>query len=99
MANYYLWFKAFHVIAVISWMAALLVMPRFFVYHTKTTPGSEMDKTLQIMEYRLLRIIMTPSMIISYVLGFINAHIYGFQALGIWFYIKITAVLGLTIFH
>jgi len=99
MAQYYLWFKAFHVAAVICWMAALFYLPRLYVYHTKANPGSELDKTLQVMEYRLLKIIMNPAMIASYVFGFINAYIYGFVALGVWFHIKFAAVLALTLLH
>lgn len=99
MANYYLWFKSLHLIAVISWMASIFYLPRLYVYHTKVPIGSEMDKTFQIMEYRLLKIIMTPSMIATYIFGFIVAQIYGFAALGTWFHIKILAVLGLTIVH
>lgn len=97
--NYYLWYKSIHVIAIISWMAALLYMPRLFVYHTRAEKGSEMDKTFQIMERKLLRIIMNPAMIISYIFGLLIAYIYGFQALGVWFHIKMTAVIGLTVAH
>ncbi len=94
-----MWYKAIHVICVISWMAAMFYMPRLFVYHTRAEVGSEMDKTFQQMEYKLLKIIMTPSMILTYFFGILIAYIYGFVALGIWFHIKMTAVLGLTIFH
>ncbi len=99
MADYFMWYKAIHVICVISWMAAMFYMPRLFVYHTRAEVGSEMDKTFQQMEYKLLKIIMTPSMILTYFFGILIAYIYGFVALGIWFHIKMTAVLGLTIFH
>lgn len=99
MDNYYEWFKAIHIIAVISWMAGLLYMPRLFVYHSKAEIGSEMDKTFQIMERKLLRFIMNPAMILAIIFGLINAKIYGFVALGIWFHIKMTAVLGLVLFH
>lgn len=99
MDNYYMWFKAVHVITVISWMAGLFYLPRLFAYHTRAAIGSEMDKTFQIMEGRLLRIIMNPAMILTYIFGLINAHIYGFIALGLWFHIKMTAVIGMTIFH
>ena len=94
-----MWYKAIHVISVISWMAAMFYMPRLFVYHTRAKIGSEMDKTFQQMEYKLLKIIMTPSMISTYFFGILIAYIYGFVALGVWFHIKMTAVLGLTIFH
>jgi putative membrane protein len=80
-------------------MAALFYMPRLFVYHTKAKIGSELDKTLQIMEYRLLRIIMNPAMIATYIFGLTNAYIYGLGALGIWFHIKMLAVIILTIIH
>lgn len=94
-----MWYKAIHVISVISWMAAMFYMPRLFVYHTRAKIGSEMDKTFQQMEHKLLKIIMTPSMILTYFFGILIAYIYGFVALGVWFHIKMTAVLGLTIFH
>ena len=99
MEDYFLWYKALHVISVISWMAAMLYMPRLFVYHTKAKIGSEMDMTFQIMEVKLLRYIMTPAMILTYIFGFLVAYIYGMSALGGWFHIKMLMVLGLTGFH
>lgn len=99
MSDYYAWFKALHLIAVISWMAGILYLPRLFIYHTRAQVGSEMDKTFQVMEYRLLKFIMNPAMITTYVLGLTLAYIYGFKALGIWFHIKICAVLVITIVH
>jgi putative membrane protein len=99
MENYFLWYKAIHVIAVISWMAAMFYMPRLFVYHSKPNITKEMDEIFKLMEKRLLRIIMTPSMIITYIFGLLVAYIYGFIALGTWFHIKMVAVLVLTILH
>ncbi|MFP3017593.1 MAG: protoporphyrinogen oxidase HemJ [Candidatus Tisiphia sp.] len=99
MASYYLWFKAFHLVSAISWMIGLLYLPRLYVYHTKVVVGSEIDKMFQLMESRLLKIIMNPAMISTYTLGIINSYIYGLVALGTWFYVKMTAVLGITIFH
>lgn len=99
MEDYYLWYKALHIIAVISWMAAMLYMPRLFAYHTKVTVGSESDLTFRIMERRLLKIIMNPAMIATYIFGLLTTYIYGLASMGIWFHIKMTAVLGLTIFH
>ncbi len=99
MASYYLWFKAFHLISAISWMVGLLYLPRLYVYHSRVAVGSESDKTFQLMESKLLRIIMNPAMISTYTLGIINSYIYGLVVLGTWFYIKMTAVLGITIFH
>lgn len=99
MADYYDWFKVLHIISVISWMAGLFYLPRLFVYHTKVEVGSEQDKMFQIMERKLLRIIMNPSMIGTYVFGLIVAYIYGFEALGTWFHIKMMAVIFLTMMH
>jgi protoporphyrinogen IX oxidase len=65
----YLWLKACHVIAVISWMAGMLYLPRLFVYHAAAKPGSELSETLKIMERRLLRIIINPAMIAAWAFG------------------------------
>lgn len=99
MASYYLWFKSIHLISVICWMAGLLYLPRIYVYHTKVAVGSETDKTFQVMEQKLLRFIMNPAMISTFIFGLINAYIYGFAALDTWFHIKMLAVLILVIFH
>lgn len=99
MASYYLWFKAIHLISVISWMAGLLYLPRLYSYHTRVIVGTEHDKMFQLMEYRLLKIIMNPAMISTFIFGLINSYIYGLVALGTWFHIKMAAVLGITIFH
>ena len=60
----YLWLKALHLIAVISWMAGMLYLPRLFVYHVNAVSGGELDKTLQVMEKKLLRYIVTPAAIV-----------------------------------
>lgn len=99
MEDYFIWYKTIHVISVISWMAAIFYLPRLFVYHSKVELGSEMDKTFQIMERRLLKIIMTPAMLLTYIFGLLTAYVYGVVALGVWFHIKMLAVLGLTIMH
>lgn len=99
MANYYLWFKSIHLISAICWMAGLLYLPRIYVYHTRVKVGSETDKTFQIMELKLLRFIMNPAMISTFIFGLINAYIYGFAALDAWFHVKMFAVLILVIFH
>ena len=67
----YLWLKAFHIIAVISWMAGLLYLPRLFVYHCEAEPGSKQSETFKVMERRLLSYIMLPAMIVSWVLGIV----------------------------
>lgn len=65
----YAWVKAVHIIAVISWMAGMLYLPRLFIYHCDAAPGSELSETFKLMEHRLLTIIINPAMIVSWVLG------------------------------
>ena len=65
----YLWLKAFHVIAVIAWMAGMLYLPRLFVYHCEAEAGSKQSETFKVMERRLLRAIINPAMIATWVLG------------------------------
>ena len=67
----YLWLKAFHVIAVIAWMAGMLYLPRLFVYHCDAPKGSIQSETFKIMERRLLKAIINPAMIITWVLGLV----------------------------
>ena len=93
-----LWLKAFHVMAVISWMAGLLYLPRLFVYHADAPAGSPQSETFKVMERRLYRAIMRPAMIVSWVLGLWLAwHVGWFQA-G-WFHAKLALVIGLTAAH
>jgi protoporphyrinogen IX oxidase len=94
----YLWIKSFHIIAVIAWMAGMLYLPRLFVYHAAAKPGSEQAETFKTMERRLLRFIMTPAMIATWLLGI--ALVLQGQFLGAtWFHIKIVLVLVMTITH
>ncbi|CAN7176160.1 protoporphyrinogen oxidase HemJ [Pararhizobium sp. LjRoot235] len=96
--NLYLWIKALHLIAVMSWMAALLYMPRLFIYHTDAAPGSEQSETFKVMEQRLLKVIMNPAMMITWVLGLYLAwRFYGFQ--GGWLHAKLLLVVILTGVH
>lgn len=90
--------KILHIIAVISWMAGLLYLPRIFVYHCRVKNNSETDKILQEMERKLLRYIMNPAMIATFLLGFYLAIQIGFEG-SIWLHIKITLVLILAGFH
>ena len=69
MAEYYLWFKALHMFAVIAWMAGIFYLPRLYVYHADAEPGSDKSETFKIMERRLLRAIVNPSMILTFVFG------------------------------
>ncbi|MFN4288313.1 MAG: protoporphyrinogen oxidase HemJ [Brevundimonas sp.] len=65
----YDWLRGLHILAVIAWMAGLLYLPRLYAYHTRAERGSQMDQTFQVMEARLLRIIMTPAMVASWAFG------------------------------
>lgn len=65
----YEWLKALHLIAVIAWMAGMLYLPRLFVYHAAAAHGSELSETFKVMEQRLLRLIMNPAMIATFILG------------------------------
>ncbi|MEX3010827.1 protoporphyrinogen oxidase HemJ [Hoeflea sp. TYP-13] len=94
----YLWIKAVHVVAIISWMAGMVYLPRLFVYHSDSDPGSQQSETFKVMEARLYRIIMTPAMVVAWVLGLWLAY-EGFGFSGIWLWLKIAAVLGLSAVH
>ena len=94
----YLWLKALHVIAVISWMAGLLYLPRLFVYHAVAPAGSEQSEIFKTMERRLLRFIMTPAMIATWIFGIVLVLQGGWLAAG-WFHAKIALVLVLTVMH
>lgn len=97
-ADAYLWIKALHIIAVISWMAGLFYLPRLFIYHTDAAPGSETSETFKIMEQRLLKVIMNPAMMICWVLGLYLAwSVYGFS--GGWLHAKIGLVIVMTLTH
>lgn len=94
----YNWIKAFHVIAVISWMAGMLYLPRLFVYHADTQKGSAQSETFKVMERRLLRAIINPAMIASWVFGLWLAWKgFGFQ--GGWLHGKIAAVVAMSGVH
>ncbi len=100
LSDYYLWIKALHVVALISWMAGLLYLPRLFVYHAQAEPGSELSETLKIMERKLLRLIMNPAMIVTFITGFvmIGSNTGLMQGAG-WLHAKITLVFLLAGFH
>ena len=99
MANYYEWIKAFHIIFMTAWMVGMFYLPRLFCYHANVKRGSEGDKIFKTMEYRLQKFIMLPSMILTLLFGLMLAHIYGFSALGAWFYLKMLLVLVLLGLH
>jgi putative membrane protein len=94
----YLWLKAFHVIAVIAWMAGMLYLPRLFVYHCEAEAGSRQSETFKVMERRLLHAIINPAMIATWVLGLWLAFDGGFLKAG-WLHGKLLLVLILSGIH
>jgi putative membrane protein len=94
----YEWLKAFHVIAVIAWMAGMLYLPRLFVYHCEADPGSRQSETFKVMERRLLKAIINPAMIATWVLGLWLAWSGGWLAAP-WFHVKLALVLAMTAMH
>jgi len=100
LLDYYLWIKSFHLIAVISWMAGLLYLPRLFVYHAGVAPHSEQSQLFKTMEYRLLKYIMNPAMIVTWVLGIVMLAVNGAAIMqGGWIHAKLLLVLILSIVH
>jgi len=99
----YDWIKAFHIIAVIAWMAGMLYLPRLFVYHCAAEKGSIQSETFKVMERRLLRAIINPAMIATWILGLWLAWLgpdsrYGWFASG-WLEAKLVLVLALSALH
>ncbi len=94
----YLWIKALHIIAVISWMAGMLYLPRLFVYHAGVEAGSAQAKTFEVMEYRLLHYIMTPAMAVTWIAG-IALMFEGHWLTAGWLHAKLTAVVALSAVH
>jgi protoporphyrinogen IX oxidase len=96
----YPWFKSIHVIAVISWMAGMLYLPRLFVYHADAEVGSDKSETFKIMERRLLRAIMNPAMIAAFVFGGLMLGAPGIVDWGAgWIWIKLAAVVAMAVAH
>ena len=101
MSEIYLWVKALHIMAVMSWMAGLFYLPRLFVYHVEQVEtGSPTDKMFQTMEYRLLKAIMNPAMIVTWILGLILVVTPGLVDWSdTWPWVKGFCVIAMTIFH
>ena len=97
--NFYLLYKSLHLIAVISWMAGLLYLPRIFVYHSEADHESQ-KKVFKIMERKLYNFIMMPAMLLSWLFGVLLLYSLGFSVFSeLWMQIKIVAVLLLTHYH
>ena len=101
--NMYLLFKSIHLIAVISWMAGLLYLPRIFVYHSEAVQNNKSEdlmETFKVMERRLLVYIMNPAMIVSWIFGVLLIHTIGMDNFGfLWLQLKSLFVVILTIYH
>jgi protoporphyrinogen IX oxidase len=94
----YQWVKAFHIMAVIAWMAGMLYLPRLFVYHCKAEAGSKQSETFKVMELRLLRAIINPAMIVTWLAGLYLVWAGHWYVAG-WFHVKFLLVLLLSGVH
>ncbi|MDE1174914.1 MAG: protoporphyrinogen oxidase HemJ [Parvibaculaceae bacterium] len=99
LADAYPWIKAFHVIAVIFWMAGMAYLPRLFVYHADAAVGSELSETFKIMERRLLRGIINPSMILALILGVLLIVANPALMTQGWLHAKLTLVVLMLALH
>jgi putative membrane protein len=98
--NSYLLFKSLHLIAVISWMAGLLYLPRIFIYHIENIDHKISSSIFKIMERKLFYFIMMPAMILSWIFGLILISIIGFDILStLWLKLKLILIILLTIYH
>ena len=98
LSGHILWIKALHIIAVIAWMAGMLYLPRLFVYHCDAPAGSPQSEMLKVMEGKLLRVIVNPSMIAVWVLGLTLAYVTGAYVES-WFQIKFVLVIAMSGLH
>ena len=94
----YLWLKVVHILAFVSWMAAILYLPRLFINHVDAVPGGELSEQLKGMERRLVKAIMTPAMLVTWALGLWLATEIGAWDQS-WFHVKLAAVVALTVMH
>ncbi len=98
MSDLYSWLLALHLIAVVAWMAGMLYLPRLYVYHARSQPGSELSETFKVMERRLLRAIINPSMIAAWIFGLLLAwrgHHWGEG----WFHAKLALLICMQLVH
>lgn len=100
LSENYLVIKSLHLIFVISWMAGLFYLPRLYVYHTRVAVGGEQDLLFQVMERKLLRVIMNPAMILSWLFGILLFSTPGVAPLGeAWVIVKFVGISAMTAFH
>jgi protoporphyrinogen IX oxidase len=98
MSNLYLWIKVLHILAIISWMAGMLYLPRLFVYHAEAPQGSLEASTFVVMERRLMRTIMLPALLVAWVTGLTLAVQAGVLHAG-WFHAKLSLAIVLSALH
>lgn len=99
LSNNILWIRAFHVISVIAWMSGMLYLPRLFVYHTETTPGSSDSERFKIMEKKLLRMIINPAMIATWFFGLLQIWLIPGILEEHWLHAKLALVLIMSGLH
>jgi putative membrane protein len=99
MAEWYLWFKAVHVVSIVAWMAGLFYLPRLFVYHCDVLPGGETSALFKTMERRLMGAIMRPALVMSLLSGVLLLIAGRFELSQNWVWGKLVAVLLLVLFH
>ncbi|MEJ0092344.1 MAG: protoporphyrinogen oxidase HemJ [Methylocella sp.] len=98
MNDAYLWIKALHIVAVIAWMAGMLYLPRLFVYHAGASQGSELARTFEVMERKLMRLIMLPALIVVWISGLTLAIEHHWFQSG-WLHGKLLLVIVMTALH
>ena len=94
----YEWVKALHILSIIAWMAGMLYLPRLFVYHADAVVGSDKSETFKVMERRLLRAIINPAMVVTWIVGLWLAWDAGFFRSG-WLHAKLALVLAMSAMH
>lgn len=99
LGEHYLWLRALHLVSVICWMAGMLYLPRLFVYHSAASKGSELSQTFKIMEKRLMRYIMNPAMVATWVFGLTMLYVSPHLLEAPWMHLKLTCVLFMTVVH
>ena len=100
LASFYPWIKAFHVISLIAWMAGIFYLPRLYVYHTQLARGSGESERFKVMERRLLRGIMNPALIATWLFGLMLVLTPGvIDWTAPWWHVKLTCVILMTVFH
>lgn len=97
--DYYLWLKAIHIISIVTWMAGIFYLPRLFVYHSYEEVGSKTSETFKVMEYKLLKFIMTPSMIVAWIFGTLLVLAIDIDWSQGWFHVKLLMVILMSAFH